>query len=191
MTPLTLHKNLYRDVPMFMPGVGDTLTDHEIVTALEPAHGPILPFRHFDFDDAGVDCGTVQPETLTMPTEMAKRVLAFCEATYFDGQDGFNCYSFVDFTMGWDDQIRTGVSRRLGSKGVGTEPTQTNEPYYVYTPGGHGGDIAHLLLGGPKTGHAFNVLGPNMPLAISKNTDLLRIFGGTSLHHILSYERLA
>lgn len=126
--------------------------------------------------------GPMPPETITLPPKMAKKVIEFCDATYVNGQGDFNCFSLVSYAMGWDNHIRIGRMRIHDQGAVDTERTVANEPYAVYTPGGSNGDTAHALLGTQRQGHAFNVMGTEAPLAISKNTELLRAFGGKALH---------
>lgn len=187
---LVLHKELHCNYGMYMPGVGATTASHEIITAIEPTDGPTLPFRYFRPEqdhDTNLQPLQLQPQIITMPSEMGKRVLAFCEATFVEGQDNFNCFSFVDFVMGWHSEIgQPGPYRYFDSVPVGPD-TSPNEPYFIHAPHGYGGPIPHLLLGAARRRHALNVLGPDMPLAISKNTDLLRAFGGINIRAITKF----
>lgn len=183
---LILQRELYQDLPWFLPGIGRTYTDHEIITSIgyQNEHALLLMSSFTVSQD--MQTVPLQPLILTFPSKMAARILAFCEAAYMDVKGDYNCHTFVKYAMGWDTELRTGAYRYTSER-MYNQKVEANQPYFIESPLTSGEPMGHVLLGTERSGYALNVLGPRQPLALSSTDQLMHMYGGEVLHRIMDY----
>ena len=186
-TSLTLQRELHQGYPFFVPGIGTTYTDQEIITAIGCENGPALPLMGSFALRQAMTVTYLPPRTLTFPSEMAARILTFCKTAFVDVEGNFNCHTFLGYAMGWKTEMNLDTPHRYAAIRMNNQETLPNQPYFIESPQILGDPISHMLLSTVHQEYALNVLGTRQPLALSPISNLMRMYGGETLHHIVEY----
>lgn len=112
-------------------------------------------------------------DTRPVPQRAAMRLHEFVETHYVQGSIHFNCFSFMRFITGLDDDsfYNTQVSHQYyGSIALPTRVT----PYAPYVMSRQGTPL-HGIVGFTST-VGFSVLGVNQPLTMAPLTELLALY---------------
>lgn len=180
MTNVHFERSLLVDVPTHTPEMGWVKADYEMVTGIQ------MPNDYISLYATGWQSNEVaRLETLRqdMPAEMAKRLLEFCDVTVCSSNLDYDCHTFTSFLMGWQDKVAAGTSgmelSRRPIKDFNT--TKPNRPYVAHSTVA-ANRYVHSFVGTDRPGYGLGVVGPGMPLVMSRTSDLKRTFGASTLH---------
>lgn len=175
--PLTLHTRRER-ATMKMPSVGITRMSYAIVKRMQlPDSAPVTLERSLF---------PLKTQQLLLPGDIATRIYNFSQEAFVEGgHENYDCLVFLRAAMGW------GLHGRQAYSGTFVRPdeTQNGLPYVMSTPK-YGNRSQHAVLGIDQPGISLGVAAREGPLIIAKNTDLLRVFGSTSLLEVNSVSPL-
>lgn len=179
MVEVELTRALVKDMNMHTPEMGWTSLDFEMVTSVS-ALGSRISLHHSGWEQRSL--ADMSPTKHTMPADMAKRLIEFCDMTFCANNPNYDCHTFVGFLMGWQDTVAAGSST-IGLSGNGSidfTDTTLNQAYVAIAPGAIA-PYAHSFIGSDRRGIGFGVAGPGMPIVMSPAEDLKRSFGATKL----------
>lgn len=162
---------------MYQPGVGTTELELEAVAAIQLPQSAPLEFFHHKLQEQG-RWGSRRDE-ITLPREMAARLVHFATKHFVEGAGDFDCRSFVEYVAGWKESTHRG--RRPQCKGVPIHPdhVEEGEPYFLFQSADQ--PIPHAVLGHRRPSESFGVAGGECPIVIAKNRPLMAAFGATAL----------
>jgi hypothetical protein len=125
--------------------------------------------------------GRLRTVRAEIPDAKMRRIIQFIRTCYVKKtMEPLNCYSFLAYVAGWinDPRRQVRVPPREGYyKSVPENGLQAGG-LYVVSRNGH---TQHGMIGWSAT-HNLSVLGPGMPLVITRNDAQMRLYDGT---HVL------
>ncbi|HSW99909.1 MAG TPA: hypothetical protein VLH38_02630 [Patescibacteria group bacterium] len=179
---------LYRDYPTLGPEFSVQKADYRVITGMQIEDKTPLAFRYdFGLKDRLGPGEPMGRRSSFMTQHMAERILGFAEVTFGEGQDGFNCFTFMNFVAGLSDTTTSGETFKYVGDTVGDFGMIPNEPYVLRRPDSE--HAPHGLLADNHYSGVLHVVGPDQPLAFARTADVLRAHGAVMLTHASEQSR--
>ena len=152
-----------------VPGVPAITLLHRAVVGIHVQGMPLL-----NFPDGTRTGENPRVDTRPVPRQAALRLHRFVEMHYVYGERDFNCFSFMRYLTGWDDDSFYHIPVKHAYRGRIAQPTRMT-PYKAYVMSRDGVDM-HGAVGFTST-VSFSVIGINQPLTMAPTTDLMEGYG--------------
>lgn len=137
--------------------------------------------RRHDLSSIVGRSGIVGRHSFTLPAAMANRLEVFVSQIYYRPGATWDCFSFMDFVMGFRGNTFRFPSRGGHRLAVASNNRTEHAKAYIMT---RRGVPVHGVIGCDRSGMTLGVLGVKNNLMLASSGDLRRIYEGDELHEV-------